>query len=305
MSNTDNHALREHVAGRAVVVTGASSGIGEALAERLGDAGAKVLLVARSADKLDEMKRTIEARGGAAFAYVGDLSNAEDTQRVIDSILADHGQVDILVNNAGISIRRSVAKSYDRVHDFERTLALNFLGAVRLIMGFLPGMRAQRRGQIINVSTIGVQVNVPRYGAYIASKAALDAFSRVLAVEVLKEGVKVTTIYMPLVKTPMMESTTIYRSFPMRSAEEAADLIVEGIIHQPKRVAVPVGNLFEFAYGVAPKAIDRVLNAAYQLYPESGDERDQRQPVSKDAAMFERVFKAVTRRARRRRKQGP
>jgi short-subunit dehydrogenase len=305
MSNTDNHALREHVAGRAVVVTGASSGIGEALAERLGDAGAKVLLVARSADKLDEMKRAIEARGGAAFTYVGDLSNAEDTQRVIDSILADHGQVDILVNNAGISIRRSVAKSYDRVHDFERTLALNFLGAVRLIMGFLPGMRAQRRGQIINVSTIGVQVNVPRYGAYIASKAALDAFSRVLAVEVLKEGVKVTTIYMPLVKTPMMESTTIYRSFPMRSAEEAADLIVEGIIHQPKRVAVPVGNLFEFAYGVAPKAIDRVLNAAYQLYPESGDERDQRQPVSKDAAMFERVFKAVTRRARRRRKQGP
>jgi NAD(P)-dependent dehydrogenase (short-subunit alcohol dehydrogenase family) len=199
-----------------------------------------------------------------------------------------------------MSIRRSVAKSYDRVHDFERTLSLNFLGAVRLIMGFLPGMLAQKRGQIINVSTIGVQVNVPRYGAYLASKAALDAFSRVLAVEVLREGVKVTTVYMPLVKTPMMESTTIYRSFPMRSAEEAADLIVEGIVRQPKRVAVPVGNLFEFAYGVAPNAIDRVLNAAYQLYPESGDEKDKGEPVSKDAAMFERVFKAVTRRARRR-----
>jgi short-subunit dehydrogenase len=300
MSNTKDRGLRERVSGRAVVVTGASSGIGEALANRLGDAGAKVLLVARSADKLEEMKSAIEARGGTAFAYAADLSSEEDTGRVIDAILVDHGHVDILVNNAGISIRRSVTKSYDRVHDFERTLSLNFLGAVRLIMGFLPGMRAQKQGQIINVSTIGVQVNVPRYGAYIASKAALDAFSRVLAVEVLKDGVKVTTIYMPLVKTPMMESTTIYRSFPMRSADEAADLIVEGIVHQPKRVAIPVGNLFEFAYGIAPKAIDRVLNAAYQLYPESGDKKDQRQPVSRDAAMFQRVFKAVTRRARRR-----
>ncbi|MGB5195255.1 MAG: SDR family NAD(P)-dependent oxidoreductase [Polyangiales bacterium] len=300
MSNTENDALRERVKGRVVVVTGASSGIGEALARRLGDAGAKVLLVARSSEKLDELKQAIETRGGAAFAYPADLSSAEDTKRAIDAILTDHGQVDILVNNAGMSIRRSVAKSYDRLHDFERTLTLNFLGAVRLIMGFLPGMRAQKRGQIINVSTIGVQVNVPRYGAYIASKAALDAFSRVLAVEVLQEGVKVTTVYMPLVKTPMMESTTIYQSFPMRSADAAADLIVEGIVHQPKRVAVPVGNLFELAYGVAPKAIDRVLNAAYQLYPESGDKKDQREPLSKDAAMFQRVFKAVTRRARRR-----
>lgn len=300
MTRSDDGGLRERISGRAVVITGASSGIGEALANRLGDAGAKVLLVARSADSLDEMKKAIEARGGLAFAYPCDLSNAEDTQRLIATILEEHGQVDILVNNAGISIRRSVQKSYDRVHDFERTLALNFLGAVRLIMGFLPGMRAQKRGQILNVSTIGVQVNVPRYGAYIASKAALDAFSRVLAVEALLDGVKVTTIYMPLVKTPMMASTTIYNAFPMRTAAQAADLIVDGIIHQPKRVATPVGNLFEFAYGVAPNAIDRVLNAAYQLYPESGDQRDQREPLSGDAAMFQRVFKAVTRRAKRR-----
>ena len=282
------------------MITGASSGIGEALANRLGDAGARVLLVARSADKLEAMKQTIEARGGTAFVYPGDLSDAEDTQRLISTVLEQHAHVDILVNNAGISIRRSVQKSYDRVHDFERTLSLNFLGAVRLIMGFLPGMRAQKQGQIINVSTIGVQVNVPRYGAYIASKAALDAFSRVLAVEALKDGVKVTTIYMPLVKTPMMKSTTIYDAFPMRTAEQATDLVVEGIIRQPKRVAIPVGNLFEFAYGVAPGAIDRVLSAAYELYPESGDKKDQREPVSRDAAMFQRVFKVVTRRARRR-----
>jgi len=300
MTGSEDNALCERVAGRAVMITGASSGIGEALANRLGRAGAKVLLVARSSEKLEEMKQAIEAGGGTAFVYSGDLSNAEDTQRLVSTVLADHGRVDILVNNAGISIRRSVQKSYDRVHDFERTLALNFLGAVRLIMGFLPGMRAQKQGQILNVSTIGVQVNVPRYGAYIASKAALDAFSRVLAIEALKDGVKVTTVYMPLVKTPMMKSTTIYDAFPMRTAEQATDLIVDGIIHQPKRVAVPVGNLFEFAYGVAPNAIDRVLNAAYQLYPESGDKKDQREPVSRDAAMFRRVFKAVTRRARSR-----
>jgi len=293
--------LRERVSGRAVVITGASSGIGEALANRLGDAGAKVLLVARSADKLQEMQQGIEARGGAAFVYSADLSDAEDTERLITSILAEHAHVDVLVNNAGISIRRSVAKSYDRVHDFERTLALNFLGAVRLIMGFLPGMRAQKQGQILNVSTIGVQVNPPRYGAYIASKAALDAFSRVLGVEAHKDGVKVTTIYMPLVKTPMMKSTTIYDAFPMRSAEQAVDLIVEGIIRQPKRVAIPFGNFFALAYGVAPNTVERILNAAYQLYPESGDKKDQREPVSRDAAMFQRVFEVVTRRARRRR----
>jgi short-subunit dehydrogenase len=293
-------ALRARVAGRSILVTGASSGIGEALANRLADAGATVLLVARSAEKLDTMRLAIVERGGRAFVYPADLASAEDTQRLVDAVLADHDHVDILVNNAGMSIRRSVAKSYDRVHDFERTLSLNFLGAVRLIMGFLPQMRARGQGQIINVSTIGVQVNVPRYGAYIASKAALDAFSRVMAVEVLKDGVTVTTVYMPLVRTPMMESTTIYQSFPMRSADEAADLIVDGIVHQPKRVAVFAGNLFEFAYGVAPKAVDRILNAAYQLYPESGSKKDQGEPVSRDAAMFDRVFKAVTRRARRR-----
>ena len=283
-----------------MLITGASSGIGEALAKRLAAAGATVLLVARSAEKLEQLREEIEARGGTAFVYPADLSNAEETQRLIAAVTEERGNVDILVNNAGISIRRSVQRSYDRVHDFERTLALNFLGAVRLIMGFLPAMRAQKHGQILNVSTIGVQVNVPRYGAYIASKAALDAFSRVLAVEALRDGVKVTTIYMPLVKTPMMASTTIYDAFPMRTAEQAADLIVDGIVHQPKRVATTVGNLFEFAYGVAPNTIDRVLNAAYQLYPESGDRKDLGEPISKDAAMFQRVFKLVTRRAKRR-----
>ncbi len=293
-------ALEDRVSGKVVLVTGASSGIGDALAHRLGDAGAKVALVARSKDKLEEKKRAIAARGGTAFVHACDLSDAADTQRLIADVLREHSTVDILVNNAGISIRRSVSKSYDRLHDFERTLALNFLGSVRLILGFLPAMQSQRRGQIVNVSTMGVQVNVPRYGAYVASKAALDAFSRVLAAELLTEGIKVTTIYMPLVKTPMMESTTIYDNFPMRSAEQAVDLIVEGIVRQKKRVAVPVGNFFAFAYGVAPNVVDRILNAGYQLYPESGSKTDQRPPLTREAALFERAFKAIAKRAKRR-----
>lgn len=298
--STPSQLLQDRVSGKVVLVTGASSGIGDALAHRLGDAGAKVVLVARSKDKLEETKRAIETRGGTAFVHACDLSDAADTQRLITDVLQEHTQVDVLVNNAGISIRRSVSKSYDRLHDFERTLGLNFLGSVRLILGFLPAMQTQRRGQIVNVSTMGVQVNVPRYGAYVASKAALDAFSRVLAAELLTEGIKVTTIYMPLVKTPMMESTTIYDNFPMRSAEQAVDLIVEGIVHQKKRVAVPVGNFFEFAYGVAPNLVDRILNAGYQLYPESGNKTDQRPPLTREAALFERAFKAIAKRAKRR-----
>lgn len=303
--STRDDALRQRVSGRVVAVTGASSGIGEALAHRLADADAIVLLIARSADKLEDVKRDIEARGGAAFVYPADLSDGRDTQRIIAGILADHGHVDVLINNAGISIRRSVSKSYERIQDFERTIALNFLGAVRLMLGFLPGMRERKQGQIVNVSTIGVQVNVPRYGAYLASKAALDAFSRVVAVEALRDGVKVTTVYMPLVKTPMMASTTIYDAFPMRTAEEAASLIVEAIIDRPKRVATVVGNLFELAYGLAPRAVERVLSAGYQLYPESGDKRDQRRPASRDAALFAKVFDRVTRRARRRSPTNP
>ncbi len=276
-----------------MLVTGASSGIGEALARRLGAAGARLVLVARSEDKLEALRQEIERAGGTASAITCDLSNAENTQRLIDTVLSDYGHVDVLVNNAGMSIRRSVAKSYTRVHDFERTIALNFLGSVRLIMGFLPGMRANKRGHILNVSTIAVQVNVPRYGAYVASKAALDAFSRVVAVEALSDGVKVTTIYMPLVKTPMMEKTTIYDSIPMRTADEAAALIIDGIVRQPKQIATPVGSFFQLASGVVPGAVDRLLHAGHRLFPESGDKRDMDEKLSGRDAMLRRLFDLI------------
>jgi NAD(P)-dependent dehydrogenase (short-subunit alcohol dehydrogenase family) len=282
--------LQERVQGRTVLITGASSGIGRALAIRLGIAGAKLVLVARSPDKLEETKGAVESAGGRAFVYPCDLSSAEETEQLVRSVLSEHGQVDVLVNNAGRSIRRSVAGSYDRLHDFERTFALNFFGALRLILGFLPQMRERRSGQIINVSTLGVQISIPRYGAYIASKAALDAFSRVLTAETLGEGVTVTTVYMPLVKTPMVK-LAIYKEIPMRSADEGASLIIDGIIDQKKRVATPVGTLFELAHVLAPKHVDRFLHAGYEIFPESGERKDMRLPRTHSFALLMRALR--------------
>ena len=159
-----------------------------------------------------------------------DMSDIEDVERMAEEVLAYHGQVDILVNNAGRSIRRSVGLSYDRFHDYERTIQLNYLGAVRLILALLPSMRARKSGHIINVSSIGTQTNPPRFSAYVASKAALDAFSRVIASEVIDDGVHLTTIHMPLVRTPMIAPTRMYDVFPAISPEEAAEMIAGAMV---------------------------------------------------------------------------
>ena len=186
-----------------------------------------------------------------------------------DEVLAQHGHVDVLVNNAGRSIRRSVALSYDRPHDFERTIQLNYLGAVRLILKLLPVMRERKSGQIVNISSIGVQTNMPRFSAYVASKSALDAFSRCIASEIIDDGVHITTINMPLVRTPMIAPTKMYDRFPTITPEEAADMISEAIIHKPKRIATPMGTLGQILYALNPKSIDYILNTAYHLFPDS------------------------------------
>ena len=170
-----------------------------------------------------------------------------------EEVLAYHGHVDILVNNAGRSIRRSVELSYDRFHDFERTIQLNYFGAVRLILALLPAMRGRKSGHIINISSIGTQTNPPRFSAYVASKAALDAFSRVIASEVVDDGVHLTTIHMPLVRTPMIAPTRMYDMFPAITPEEAAEMIAEAMIGKPKKVATRLGNFGELLYAVAPK----------------------------------------------------
>jgi NAD(P)-dependent dehydrogenase (short-subunit alcohol dehydrogenase family) len=286
-------SLEKAVRGRVVMVTGASSGIGKSAALKLADAGATVLLVARTPEKLEATREQIEAGRGVAYIHRCDLADPEDIDRMAEEALAQHGHVDILVNNAGRSIRRSIALSYDRPHDFERTIQLNYLGAVRLILKLLPVMRARKWGQIINVSSIGVQTNTPRFSAYVASKAALDAFSRSIASEIIDDGVQVTTIHMPLVRTPMIAPTKMYDRFPTITPEEAADMICEAIIHKPKRIATPLGTLGQLLYAINPKSIDYILNSAYHLFPDSsaakGDQRKPKEDVGVTAGGGERA----------------
>jgi NAD(P)-dependent dehydrogenase (short-subunit alcohol dehydrogenase family) len=262
-------SLEQAVRGRVVMVTGASSGIGRSAALKIADAGGIVLLVARTAEKLEETKAQIENGGGTGHVHSCDLADMDDIDRMADEVLARHGHVDILVNNAGRSIRRSIALSYDRFHDFERTMQLNYFGAVKLILKLLPVMRERRSGQIVNISSIGVQTNTPRFSAYVASKAALDAFSRCVASEIVDEGVSITTIHMPLVRTPMIKPTKMYNRFPTITPEKAADMICEAIIYKPKRIATPLGTLGQILYAVNPKSIDYILNSAYKLFPDS------------------------------------
>jgi short-subunit dehydrogenase len=271
-------SLEKAVRGRVVMVTGASSGIGRAAAHKIADAGGTVLLVARTPEKLEETRDQIKAGGGTAFVHPCDLSDMDDIDRMADEVLAQHGRVDVLVNNAGRSIRRSVALSYDRFHDYERTIQLNYFGAVRLILKLLPGMRERKSGQIINVSSIGVQTNTPRFSAYVASKAALDAFSRSIASEIVDDNVHVTAIYMPLVRTPMIGPTKMYDRFPTLTPGEAADMICEAIIHRPKRIATPLGTLGQTLYAINPKSIDYILNSAYHLFPDSSAARGETKP---------------------------
>jgi short-subunit dehydrogenase len=269
-----DRSLRGSVDGRVVLITGASSGIGRALSLRVARAGGTIALVARTREKLDEVKSEAEEVGGVAGAYPCDLTDTDDVARMAAEVLADHGRVDVLVNNAGRSIRRSIANSYDRLHDFERTIQLNYLGAVALILQVLPGMRERRSGHIVNVSTMGLQVNTPRFSAYLASKAALDAFSRSIASEILDDGVAVSAVYMPLVRTPMIQPTGFYRSLPSISPDEAATMVAKAIVNRPKKQSTTTGRIAEITYGAAPKVQDAVVNAAFKLVPGSRDRRN-------------------------------
>jgi NAD(P)-dependent dehydrogenase (short-subunit alcohol dehydrogenase family) len=270
-------SLASSIRGCKILITGASSGIGLETAHKIGEAGGEVLLVSRTREKLEEVARAVEERGGTAHVHPCDLSDLEDIDRLAQEVLDQHGGIDILVNNAGRSIRRSVRASYDRFHDFERTMQLNYFGALKLILAFLPGMRERKRGHIINVSSIGVQTNPPRFSAYVASKAALDAFSRCVAPEVIGDGVKITTIYMPLVRTPMIAPTDIYKAFPTLTPDEAAQMIADAMIDKPKRKASRLGTFGEVLYSVSPKTVDLIMNTAYNLFPDSKAAKGRRE----------------------------
>jgi NAD(P)-dependent dehydrogenase (short-subunit alcohol dehydrogenase family) len=283
--------LREALQGRHVMITGASSGIGRATAMKVAAAGGIPLLVARNVEKLEEARAEIVAAGGTAYVYAADLSDMESVDRLVGRVLADHRHVDMLVNNAGRSIRRSIALSYDRFHDFERTMQLNYFGAVKLIIGLLPDMRERGFGHIVNISSIGVQANPPRFSAYVASKAALDAFTRVVASEVVGDGVTFTTIHMPLVRTPMIAPTKMYDAFPAITPDEAADMICDALRTRPKHMGTRLGTFGEVAYALSPKAVDRILHLAYRVFPDSAASKGQKD--IEERASFEQIAMAT------------
>jgi thioester reductase-like protein len=269
-------SLKEALNGRHVMITGASSGIGRSTALKVAAAGGIPLLVARNVEKLEEARAEIVAAGGTAYVYAADISDMESIEGLLERVLADHRNVDMLVNNAGRSIRRSIALSYDRFHDFERTIQLNYFGAVKLIIGLLPHMRERGSGHIVNVSSIGVQTNPPRFSAYVASKAALDSFTRVVTSEVIGDGVTFTTIHMPLVRTPMIAPTKMYDAFPTLSPEEAADMICEALRSRPKEMGTRLGKFGEVLYTLSPGMVDRLLHLGYRVFPDSAAAKGQK-----------------------------
>jgi NAD(P)-dependent dehydrogenase (short-subunit alcohol dehydrogenase family) len=285
------------LSGKVVMVTGASSGIGFAAAKKLAAAGARVILVARAQDKLAEAQKIIARMGGESFVYSCDLADLPSIDTMAAAVLRDFGHVDVLINNAGRSIRRAVAESYDRFHDYERTMQLNYFGAVRLIMALLPAMAQRRRGHIINVSSIGVLANAARFSAYVASKAALDAFTRCLSAEVKAKNIHTTAIYMPLVRTPMIAPTKIYSYVPTWSPEDAADTVLRAIVERPKSIATPLGTAASVSYALWPKLNDYILSKGFQLFPSSAAARtakDKDAPAprpSLEQVVFANVFK--------------
>jgi len=256
--------------GRRVVITGASSGIGRATALKVASAGGIPLLVARRSSELEDLRGEIRGAGGEAYVYPCDLTDGEAVAKTVKAMLEEHPSgIDMLVNNAGRSIRRSIRLSYDRIHDYERAMAINYFGAVRLILALLPHMTERRFGHVVNVSSIGVQGIAPRFSAYVASKAALDYFSKIAATETHGVGVTFTTVHMPLVRTPMIRPTKLYDAFPAKSPDQAADMVLEALRNRPKHIGTPTGLAIQVAYTLAPGLVDAIAYQGYRVFPDS------------------------------------
>ena len=290
-----DRSLTGKVREKVVLITGASSGIGKATALMMAEAGAKTIIVARGEEQLMETKSEIESAGGQAHAYTCDLADLDDAQRLIETVLSDHGHVDILVNNAGRSIRRSISLFYDRFHDYERCMQLNYFGSLKLIMGFLPVMEKRRSGQVINISSIGVLSNAPRFSAYVASKAALDAFSRCAASEFNDTGVSFTTINMPLVRTPMIAPTKMYESVPTITPDDAADMVKQAIIYRPQRIATRLGIFSQVLHSIAPKSSEIIMNSAFRMFPDSSAARGKKDDAHEQPTQEQVAFATLMR----------
>lgn len=288
-----DHSLRGTAAGKRVLITGGSSGIGRATALRLAEAGARVIIVARDAKKLDAVAAEIRARDGTVSTYACDITDERACAALVERVLAEHGGIDILINNAGHSIRRSIAISCGRLHDYERLMQLNYFAAVRLTLAFLPQLVAQRSGHVIVISSIGVLSNAPRFSAYVASKAAIEAFARCAASEYRDQGVHFTVINMPLVRTPMIAPTQAYAQLPALAPSEAAGLIAEAIVHKPPRVATRLGMFARGLEMLAPKLADVINNVSFHMFPDSaaarGVDSDGEKPTE-DAVAFAQLL---------------
>ncbi|WP_089251361.1 SDR family oxidoreductase [Rhodococcoides kyotonense] len=260
---------RGPLVGRHIVITGGSSGIGEASAAAAARKGATVILLARGAEQLESVVAHIRSKGGDAYGYPCDVTDTESVDQTVKAILSEHGHVDMLVNNAGRSIRRSLYRSTDRLHDFERTMAVNYFGAVRLVLALLPHMRRRRFGHIVNISSAAVQGHTPRFAAYVASKAALDGFADVAAAETLSDGITFTTIHMPLVATPMIAPTGDKNVGPVVSPEKAAAMVIRALVDKPKRIDTPLGTLGQFSSIFVPGRKDRTMHQFYRRFPDS------------------------------------
>ena len=292
-----DRTLRGQVGGKVVLITGGSSGIGLAAARRIAEAGAITIVCGRDQDKLDEARAIVAADGHELVTFSVDLASIEDCDRMVKWLNDTHGGVDVLVNNAGRSIRRGIENSYERFHDFERCMQLNYFGALRTTMGLLPKMVDKRQGQVINISSIGVLTNAPRFSAYVASKAALDAWTRCAASEYADRGVKFTTINMPLVRTPMIAPTKLYNSVPTLSPEEAADLVVQAIVHKPVQIATRLGILGQVLHTVMPRVAQIVMNTSYRMFPDSdaakGAKEGARPQLTADQIAFQQLMRGI------------
>ena len=260
--------VRKHV-----IITGASSGIGRASAVAIAERGATVFALARNAEALDELIAEIREAGGQAHAFTCDVTDSTSVETTVKDILGRFGHVDYLVNNAGRSIRRSVSASTDRLHDYERVMAVNYFGSVRMVLALLPHWRERKFGHVVNVSSAGVQASSPKYSAYIPSKAALDAFAEVVGSETLSDHITFTSIHMPLVKTPMIAPSRRLNPMPPITAEHAAAMVVRGLVDKPARIDTPVGTLADVGMYFTPKLSRRVLHQIYLGYPDSAAAR--------------------------------
>jgi NAD(P)-dependent dehydrogenase (short-subunit alcohol dehydrogenase family) len=294
-----DRSLRGAVGGKVVLVTGGSSGIGLAAAVKFAEAGAITIICARDEAKLAEAKKEILEKAGkdaTVVTYSADIAEEESCGKLIEWLTETYGGVDFLINNAGRSIRRAIESSYDRFHDFERTMQLNYFGCLRVTMGLLPGMVAKHKGHIVNISSIGVLTNAPRFSAYVASKAALDAWTRCASSEYADLGITFTTINMPLVRTPMIAPTKIYNNVPTLAPEEAADMIAQACVDKPVRVATRLGVSGELLHALMPRVAQIVMNTSFRMFPDSAaakGDKSAKPTLSPEAIAMQQMMRGI------------